>query len=149
MTRCTLCKKPLKATTEMYAVKVGEKNINVEIPAERCHACDEVFTDYDAIKRAELAVALEVISAGQVNGTTFRFLRHALGLKGTELAERLGTTKETVSRWEHGERDVDRMTWLVLALLVLGRVKRDDAAQRALDALAKPRPLSDRVKLAS
>jgi hypothetical protein len=150
MTRCTLCKKPLKATTTTHPVSVAPKKIvKVEIPAQRCIGCDEVFTDYDDVKKAEFAVALEVISAGQANGVTFRFLRHVLGMRAKDLAVILGTTPETLSRWENGHAEVDRNTWLVVALLVLGRVNQDDRAERALEALAKPRPISERVKIAS
>jgi transcriptional regulator with XRE-family HTH domain len=51
-----------------------------------------------------------------------RRLRMAMGLRGTELAKRLSTTAESVSRWENGSRmgeDKER-TFRVLASVVLG-----------------------------
>jgi DNA-binding transcriptional regulator YiaG len=46
-----------------------------------------------------------------------KFLRHALGLKSKELAERLMVRAETVSRWEKGEQP-NRHIMLVMISLV-------------------------------
>jgi len=162
MARCSLCAKTLKPTTTTQAVKVGRVSVTVTgVPALRCTGCREVFTDYHDLKRAELRVAELVILSGYANGDSFRFLRHTLGMRANNLARFMGTTPETISRWERGTRPVDVMTWIVLSLLVVGQIShdemrrddirrgRDPDARKLLEVVANPKALPTRIRLAS
>lgn len=155
MPRCTLCKKPLRSATTDYPLNVGDKTVTVKIPAQRCTGCGDVFTSFDDMQRAALAVAEAVILSGQRTGASFRFLRKTLGLRANELAEKLDTTPETVSRWERGKRPLDMRTWTSLAFLLVGAINRHSRSREQLDAAAvfdaakKPTPLPLRIKLAS
>ena len=48
----------------------------------------------------------------------FKHLRKTLGLKATNLADLLGVTSETISRWENGHNEPDRAVWATLEQLV-------------------------------
>ena len=76
-------------------------------------------------------------------------MRKALGLKAQELATLLGTTKETVSRWENGKHSVDRPTFAVLATLVIDASKdRRSTLRKRLERMdTEPKPPSEPVRL--
>lgn len=54
--------------------------------------------------------------AGAFDGAALRAARKALGLKQRELADYLGTDRETVSRWEAGKLTIERPETLALAV---------------------------------
>lgn len=64
----------------------------------------------------EAAVARALVAAGAADGDTLKWLRKTAGLRAADLADLLGVTAKTVSRWETGETPIDRAT-----LLTLGR----------------------------
>jgi DNA-binding transcriptional regulator YiaG len=119
--RCALCGYAgafeLVATTEEAVI--GERAFRADVAAERCPSCREVFTPAEEPMAFGEAVARRLIVDGDVSGASFRYLRHTLGVTGQALAEMLGVEPELVSRWEQGDRDVDRLAWAVLAMLVL------------------------------
>ena len=53
-----------------------------------------------------------------MTGKEFRGLRDALELTQAQLAELMGTTKATVSRWESGNRGISELVARYLRLLV-------------------------------
>ena len=76
------------------------------------------------LRRAELAIAVQVAEVAPVSGEGFAWMRKALGLTGKELGEILGVRLETISRWERGEVDVTRTAWLYVGGAVLEKVGR-------------------------
>src|SRR5262245_8374410 len=97
--RCVSCgyEGKMQAKTERHEVKVGDQGVKGLVPASACPTCNEVYIEGKDLDRLELEVADAVIRAGIVDGATFRFLRHALGMQAKELAPLLGTTPETIS----------------------------------------------------
>jgi DNA-binding transcriptional regulator YiaG len=65
-----------------------------------------------------LRVAAKLVDLGIATGEAFAYLRRALNLKATELAELLDVRPETISQWENGHVPVNRAAWGVLAALV-------------------------------
>jgi YgiT-type zinc finger domain-containing protein len=120
LNRCVSCDfaGPLEASGESATVTVSGHTFHGTIPAEKCPQCGEVYTDANGHEAFARRVARTLIEAGEVNGQTFRFLRHTLDLTGAALAGLLGVAPDTVSRWERGERDVDRLAWAAVAGLV-------------------------------
>lgn len=149
--KCVTCKYdgPMTPTTESHETRLGDRVVRGEVPAAACPSCGEVYVEGAALEQLELEIADAIVRAGIVDGATFRFLRHALGLQAKELAPLLGTTPETISRWETGVRDVDHAAWLALALLAADRRDGRTRARTIVDAAAhEPGALPAIVKVA-
>jgi YgiT-type zinc finger domain-containing protein len=83
-----------------------------------CAQCGEFTLPADALETVELRAAVVAFKdAPRVTGAMLRFARKALGLKQTELAARIGTTFESVSRWEREERPME--AWVPVSVLGL------------------------------
>lgn len=148
--RCVSCdyEGQMEATTEAHEVTVGDRTICGDVPAAKCPRCGEVYVEGSDLERFELEVAEAIVRAGVVSGATFRFLRHRLGMQAKDLAALLDTTPETISRWEKGQRDVDRAAWLTLAMLVADRKDGRNRARPIVDAAAHPGTLPDVIRVA-
>jgi DNA-binding transcriptional regulator YiaG len=85
-----------------------------------CVRCGEFTLPADALAKVELRAALVAFTdAPRVTGSMLRFARKALDMTQAQLAERIGTTFESVSRWEREERPME--PWVPLAVLGLVR----------------------------
>jgi DNA-binding transcriptional regulator YiaG len=81
-----------------------------------CANCGAFTLPAGTLERVELrAVIVAFKDAPQVTGAMLKFARKALGLKQTELAERLGVVPETISHWEREARKIEQ--WVPLAVL--------------------------------
>jgi hypothetical protein len=81
-------------------------------------------------------------------------MRKAIGLPAKEAAALLSTTPETVSRWETGDRPVDRNAWTTLSALVLDELDGKHVMRDRLRTLeAKPpkraKPIRVELEVAS
>jgi YgiT-type zinc finger domain-containing protein len=101
--------------------EVGEHTVlNHTVTRPVCTACGEYTVDSVTLEQVELCAALVAFSdAPRVSGPMLKFARKALGLKQTELGERIGATAESISRWEREERPAE--PWVPLAVLGLVR----------------------------
>jgi putative zinc finger/helix-turn-helix YgiT family protein len=148
MAKCSECGKGrLERVTEEHEVKVGKLTFTATIPALRCDACGETYTEGEDMNAVELEAARRLANAGQASGETFRFMRHALGLTAAALAGELGVAPETISRWESGERDVDRMSWLTVASMVTDRLEKRTTTIDRLRALREPPKIAKSVRI--
>jgi DNA-binding transcriptional regulator YiaG len=85
-----------------------------------CLSCGEFTVPASTLEKVELRAALVAFTeAPRATGSMLRFARKALGLTQAELAERLATASESVSRWEREERPME--PWVPLAVLGLVR----------------------------
>lgn len=150
LTKCVACgfAGPLETASEDESVTVGGHTFTGAVPAERCPQCGETYTDAEGHRALALSVARALIEAGEVSGGVFRFFRHSLGLTGAALAGLLGVAPDTVSRWERGERDVDRLAWATVAGLILDEIKEGPRMRDVLEAMRTPGPpLAKAVRL--
>ena len=120
---------------KVYAFK-GRRRIVLTVPAWRCLTCGEVYIDGPSLGWAERAAAVELAQTGPATPETFRFMRRAVRIKSAELAELLGVSVETLSRWENGHREPDRTAWVALSGLVLDEVGARTATRERLRAAA-------------
>lgn len=60
--------------------------------------------------------------------TEVRFLRKHIGLSGNEFAQRMGVTRETISRWENGNLSISALADRLVRLLVVSHKPSEDYA---------------------
>jgi putative zinc finger/helix-turn-helix YgiT family protein len=150
LTKCVACgfTGPLEAAFKDESVTVGGHTFTGAVPAERCPQCGETYTEAEGHRALALSTARALIEAGEVSGGVLRFFRHSLGLTGAALAELLGVAPDTVSRWERGERDVDRLAWATVAGLILDDLEERPRTRHVLEAIRTPGPpLAKAVRL--
>lgn len=152
MKNCPLCKKgPLHKTDQPDHLDVAGHVFTTSLPALTCEACGESTIAGPELQRFERAAARALAERGNAGGEAFRFMRKAIGLAANDLAALLGTTPETISRWETGKHPLDPMAWRALALLVREVAAGSTAGLDMLRTSLKAKPLPRRVavKLAS
>ena len=117
--KCASCGKAnLRAVRREHTHTVGSQQFSAEIEVLECPNCGNRELTAEQMKTLERMAALHIAQHGPVSGKTFRYMRRTAGIPAKEVAEAVGVAPETVSRWENGERDVDRSAWIGLALLV-------------------------------
>jgi putative zinc finger/helix-turn-helix YgiT family protein len=88
----------------------------------RCVSCAAESVAIHAPARLHRAVAAAVVKkASRLASSEVAFLRHHLDMTGEELAQHLGVTKTSVSRWETGREPIGQVPDRLLRTLVLLR----------------------------
>lgn len=103
--------------------RVGKhKVVDSSVRRPVCTNCGTYTVPADALEAVELRAAVVAFTeAPRVTGEMLRFARKALDMTQGELAARIGTTVESVSRWEREERPME--PWVPLTVLALLREK--------------------------
>ncbi|MGZ5967372.1 MAG: type II TA system antitoxin MqsA family protein [Polyangiales bacterium] len=104
-------------------LEVDSRTFIASQPFTRCEACGESISDGRWLHAFELEIARTIATDGPSTGDGFRFMRKAIGLQASELAELLDVTRETVSRWENEKQDLERRAVAILSSLVLETVE--------------------------
>ncbi len=138
MKQCVKCSGALSAAMMREEVVVAGATFSGMVPTRRCDACGEVYLAAEDGMRFDLRVARELGSRGAATGEAFRFMRKALGMRATDLAELLGVAAETISRWERGERPVDRAALTVVGALVADKLDGRATTIKLLKAQQEP-----------
>jgi putative zinc finger/helix-turn-helix YgiT family protein len=126
-------------------VRVGDVEVRfAAVPVLRCEACGETYYDGPTMERVELHAAAELARAGVRSPEALRFMRKTIGMSGKDLAKLLGTTPETVSRWENGKAPIDRYAMVVVGALVEDALAGRQTTRELLEAGNKP---SDRRRI--
>jgi putative zinc finger/helix-turn-helix YgiT family protein len=144
---CALCGAKNTRSGDVSLVReVGKHTFTTTVTGTICDACGESLTDLRDGERFDLAIA-ELLAEAAPTGDAFRFLRKVAGLRARDVAEMLGITNDTVSRWENGKHAVDRAAFFILGQIV--REKRDGLTTM-LDLLSRgqlPKALPERVEV--
>lgn len=143
---CPTCENEMKLATLPHTIVVGEDRFEIAVKGWKC-PCGETFVDGSEVERAEFAVASELVCAARITKETFRLFRVLLGWTGVETAQRLGVAAETVSRWENGARDVDRLAWTLLASAVRDREDDRHDTVDLLEVVRAPRPIRNQLTI--
>lgn len=118
--KCSRCgEKKLRKTVVQHEVQVETARFVGDLFGYRCTACDETEISLSALTRFEHDVARLLAERGPVSGTTMRYMRKSIPMSAGQVAAVLHVAPETVSRWETGERDVDRAAWIVVRDMLL------------------------------
>lgn len=140
MDRCVQCKhEGLETGQAEDKIRVGERTFTATLPAQVCPQCGEVYIGFEDLGRFEQTVAATLAFEGASSSEAFRFMRKAIGMPAVELADLLGVTPETVSRWEHGKRRVERRALALLGSMVLERLEGRTSMLDYLRTLREPR----------
>jgi putative zinc finger/helix-turn-helix YgiT family protein len=119
----------VKQETVSFEKTVGVPGVWIVTDVARCPKCgsyEVIVQDLDGLHRA---IARTVINKeGRLSGAEIRFLRKLLGWSGADFAEHMGTSAETVSRWETDSTPMGPQADRLLRLMVLTRepVANDD-----------------------
>jgi len=99
----------------------------------RCQQCGVVVPEIPAIAELHRVIALSVIYKNTLlTGQEIKYLRKMAGLSGKELAEALGASSSSLSRWERGSRKVSKRTDAALRLICLTGMMQDALKERSL-----------------
>jgi len=129
------------------SLQVGGRTFRATFPASKCTNCGDVTFDGLHQHAFELGVALFISRNGARSGEEFAFMRKAIGLPATELAELLDITRETVSRWERGHQPLERRAVVILGDLVGDHLEGKRRTLDRLQALREPAKLAKTVPI--
>ena len=149
MKRCRDHKTAYVPGKTIVTITLEDRAYKREVDAMICPECgdDSALVSNGEMERAELEVARRLAYNGEVTAEAFRFMRHALSFSGEELAGVLGTTKETISRWERKEHELPRPAWLAVAGMVLDRLDRRTVIHDIADAADRPKVEHGEIRL--
>lgn len=142
METCPKCGERPKRGMARTLVTLEGVTVSADLPSWTCPACKEVYYVGTTAAHFDLLAAEVFGRLGIATGAVFRFMRKALGLRAKDLAEMLGTSAETISRWENGKHGIDRSAIVVLTALVSSRLGHHADAEELLKRYQSPtRPL--------
>jgi putative zinc finger/helix-turn-helix YgiT family protein len=106
--------------------RLGDYAYPLEVPVTlrgvrvaSCPKCGEHEVDIPRVEELHRAIARAVIAKPQrLAPVEIRFLRKHLGLAAQDFARHVGTTPETVSRWEKGAKPMGQVADRLLRLMV-------------------------------
>lgn len=123
--KCPTCGKDMRATRKDYRYgESGLKNVMLkDITVHECK-CGETLPEIPSIKRLHERIADDLINKqGPLTGEEFRFLRKGMRMSARELAQLLGVTSVTLSRWENNKEKVGPQSDRLLRYIYLTRSK--------------------------
>jgi putative zinc finger/helix-turn-helix YgiT family protein len=147
MKRCLACKGRLQKRLVEETLEVGGHRFVASLPGRVCADCGESYLDAKTLERFELTVAVYLALAGETTGEVFKFIRKAVGMKATELADLLEVAPETISRWETDGRAVDRGAFVLIADMAREALEGRAGTLDMLKSQRAPRRLAKTVRL--
>ena len=136
--RCDRCWERMPRRTVVVYTKVGELTVeNRSLVVRICTICSVLWLTEEQARRVDQqAVLVAFRDAQQVTGAMVRGARRLLGFTQVAFSEALGTTPESISRWERGERESphylrDQILRLALERLAPRAARARDIALRS------------------
>jgi putative zinc finger/helix-turn-helix YgiT family protein len=141
--KCLSCGAGMKTTRENVRYdSSGLPNVtlrNVEV--SRCPRCGEEEIAIPRIEDLHRAIAEALIAKpSRLDAAEVRYLRKYLGWSGADFAAHMGTTRETVSRWEHGTAQVGPQADRLLRLMVATKTPVSEYSLDTLKAISTEKP---------
>jgi DNA-binding transcriptional regulator YiaG len=127
--KCNKCRKVTSHPAKIrHEVDVNGARFVGTLSGFRCASCKETEIPLDELAKLEHAVARYLAEHGPVSGATMRYMRKSIPMSASQLADMLRVARETVSRWETGDREVDRAAWFFVRNLLLNPSDRSQIA---------------------
>src|SRR5205085_6028630 len=107
--QCPKCNEDMERIQGRYHfVECGLENVYLDRwPIDICVMCGiQMPIGPDPFIFTKVLVKQLVRQKGRLNGESILFLRKAMGLKATELANLLRTSRQEISRWENDRIDI-------------------------------------------
>jgi len=121
------------------------------VEVRRCAECGAEEMAIPRIEQLHRVIAQALLhKPARLAGPEVRFLRKYLGLSTTDFASRMGTARETVSRWERAILPIGPQADRLLRLLVARTAPVKDYSSEDLSRIQNPRtkPTPARLNLA-
>jgi putative transcriptional regulator len=147
---CTLCGAVMKTKRENFRYDaVGLPSVTLkDVEVSRCPRCGEYEVAIPQIEDLHRAIAHAVIAKRErLTPAEIRFLRKHLGWSGADFAAHIGSTPETVSRWENGSAAMGVTADRLLRLMVASRAPAADYSLDTLRIVARERPKPIRLRV--
>jgi putative zinc finger/helix-turn-helix YgiT family protein len=138
--RCLVCGTPMDTRRENYQYTAsGLPHVTLEqVEVSRCPHCGETEVAIPRIEALHRAIATALVrKRARLAPEEIRFLRKSLGWSGVDFAARMGTTPETVSRWEQGKTPMGIIADRLLRLLVVTQAPVQDYSTDLLLGIAE------------
>jgi putative zinc finger/helix-turn-helix YgiT family protein len=120
--KCIECGGRMKTARENFRHEaLGLPVTLVGVEVSRCAGCGLSEVSIPQLEGLHRAIASALVNkTARLTAAEIRFLRKQLSWSGAELADHLGVTRETVSRWEQGSAPIgataDRLLRATVAL---------------------------------
>jgi putative zinc finger/helix-turn-helix YgiT family protein len=113
-----------KIRTNYRYTESGLDNVVLEgIPAYKCPKCKEINPIIPRIKELHRIISEDLINKKSLlMGDELVFLRKEMKLKAKDLAQILGVTKVTVSRWENEKKQISPACDRLIRLLYANKI---------------------------
>ena len=119
--QCVVCGATMATRPENYRyTESGLPHVILQdVAISRCPQCGETEVAIPQIEDLHRAVAHALLrKPTRLTAEEIRYLRTSLGWSSTALAAHMGTTPETVSRWQHGATPIGKTADRLLRLCV-------------------------------
>lgn len=145
--KCPECGQTMiKGMRDYRYIESGLSNVILKnIPVYKC-PCGNEMPEIRAIERIHQKIAEDLFrKPALLTGEEIRFLRKEMGLKAVELANILGVSKVTVSRWENQTKPIGVVSDRLIRLLYLSFLEKKGKLSKE-DILNVIRSIKDRPK---
>lgn len=146
---CLECGSAMRTRRETvpFDKPIGLPGVTVETLVTRCRKCDAYEVLLPNLEELHRAIARTIVGkAARLSGDQVRFLRKVLGWSGADFAAHMGTTAETVSRWETDTTPIGPQADRLLRLMVMTKDPVGDYQKLdLLKAVAKAKPARARL----
>ena len=146
---CLECGGTMRTRRELvpFDKPIGLPGVRVSTFVARCQKCGTYEVMLPNLEGLHQAIARALVAKkARLAHSEIRFLRKVLGWSGADFAEHMGTSAETVSRWETGATPIGPQADRLLRLMVMTRDPvRDYQKLDLLKAVARAKPLTVRM----
>lgn len=151
MRKCMTCGTSMKTKREHYRYdECGLQVVLIGVEVSRCPECGEHEVAIPRIEELHRKIAnVLILRAERLGPPEMKFLRKYLGLSSVDFAAHIGTTPETISRWENGAVPMNIAADKLLRMMVATQAPINDYSVDVLKTVATEDPQPARIRARS